>query len=164
MKTPKYDELNGDDLAVSYMGRARPNPADFLFAIVSARRPQNVKVMAAVFEGTDVVPVWFVANEDEVAAYRAQGALEVRVGGGLCEARNAALDLAKQQLKFCVQLSDDVHGFGLMDAATDCFDWSQTAGSGQKKRAGSWTKPVTITASNKIAARATCCKVSAVVV
>lgn len=77
---------------------------DIFVAVISARRPERVPAMKTII-GNDAH--WFVANGDG-DAYRQNGAANVRESGGLCESRNAALEMAFAAGKPCVQLSDDL--------------------------------------------------------
>lgn len=79
--------------------------------------------MHALFEGTGVRPTWIV-GAGETAAYRAAGASDVRVGGGLCESRNMAIDIAsaadKGKGRLCVQLSDDLSTVHFCESRKEC--------------------------------------------
>ena len=86
---------------------------------------------------------------------RASGARNVVSSGSLCKARNDALRYAKQRGKFCVQLSDDIHGFTFMHQKSE---WHKQSGGLNED---GHTKPSSLTESNKIAARATTRRLSA---
>lgn len=73
-------------------------------AIISAGRAANVPTMEAVVGRA----TWYVP-EAEVADYIAAGAVSVRPdGGGLCAARNVALNDAFERGMWCLELSDDM--------------------------------------------------------
>lgn len=88
----KRDDLNGAVLSV-----------------ISTRRAANVVGM------TELVgpATWLVRDDEDAAAYagQAKGAglsIDIKVTGGLCETRNAGLDLAHEHEATAVQLSDDL--------------------------------------------------------
>jgi hypothetical protein len=78
--------------------------SNYFTAVISARRPERVPAMKALL-GSGAH--WFVAKGDG-DAYRANGADNVVESGGLCESRNAALDMAFSKDMPCVQMSDDL--------------------------------------------------------
>lgn len=71
--------------------------------VISGWRASNVAKMEEL-----VGPVTWYVPEGQVEDYRAQGAASVKVGGGLCESRNALLDDAFAEGSPCIQLSDDL--------------------------------------------------------
>lgn len=79
--------------------------AEPLVAVISAGRAGNVPKLAPLLEGCDVA--WFVPA-DQAGDYEYAGAEHVIPAGGLCESRNQALDLAFDQGRPCVQISDDL--------------------------------------------------------
>jgi hypothetical protein len=73
-------------------------------SIISASRPGNVADMERL-----VGPATWVVPEAQMADYDRAGATRVMAdGGGLCAARNVALDTAHGMGLACVQLSDDL--------------------------------------------------------
>jgi len=73
---------------------ARP-ASEFTCSIISKGRPNNVQANLALFSGTGVTPN-FVVGAGEAELYRAQGAVHVVEGGGLCASRNRCIDLAAE--------------------------------------------------------------------
>ncbi len=74
------------------------------FAVISKGRPQNVAAMEKLLNFT---PTWYV-GEGETQAYKDAGATFVIEAGGLCQARNKALETAFRTGLYCFQLSDDL--------------------------------------------------------
>lgn len=82
----------------------------FHIAIISHKRPQNVPKVQAI-TGYDVT--WYV-GKGEVRDYELYGAKVVVEAGGLCRARNLAIEDAFGFGKICVQLSDDFSGLKML--------------------------------------------------
>lgn len=76
-------------------------------AIISSGRPGNVAAMQAHTDPMGQPVTWYVPT-DQVGDYEYAGAGPVVGVDGLCAARNAALDAAREQLLPCLQLSDDL--------------------------------------------------------
>eukprot|EP00939_MAST-03C_sp_MAST-3C-sp1_P002639 g2639.t1 len=85
------------------------NVEDFLVCVISKGRPSNVASIHSLFQGTckKHLPTWIV-GKGETKDYEANGAVEVVEGGGLCQSRNLAIELAKKANKICVEISDDI--------------------------------------------------------
>lgn len=79
---------------------------DIFYGIISKGRASRVKEQ----ESITTKGVWFVPL-DEVEDYQKQGADVIGVDGGLCEARNACLEMAFQYNKKCLMTDDDLKGF-----------------------------------------------------
>lgn len=74
--------------------------------VISTKRPGNVERMQALI-GPLFEVVWLV-GVGEHATYTTAGARFVEEAGGLCPARNVALQRARERGEFCIQLSDDL--------------------------------------------------------
>ncbi len=154
---PEWQDPNGDKYLPKLLSSVEPMER-FCFCVISKARPSNVglvhELLGSVAKDADVV--WFVGEgAAEREAYRASGARNVVSSGSLCKARNDALRYAKQRGKFCVQLSDDIHGFTFMHQKSE---WHKQSGGLNED---GHTKPSSLTESNKIAARATTRRLSA---
>ena len=114
---PEWQDPKDDKILTKLLPSVLP-ASSFCFCVISKNRPENVAIVNELLgedkkDKEDVV--WIVGEgAAERDAYRAHGAENVISGGGLCKSRNAALDYAKQRRKYCVQLSDDIHGFTFM--------------------------------------------------
>ncbi len=86
-------------------------------AIISSARTGNVPAMLRHVDGLGEA-TWYVPD-DQVADYAYMGAGPViGVTGGLCAARNAALDAAADLGLPCLQLSDDLRSVGIAHGPT----------------------------------------------
>ena len=155
---PEWQDPKGDKILTKLLPSVLP-ASSFCFCVISKNRPENVAIVNELLgedkkDKEDVV--WIVGEgAAERGAYRAHGAENVISGGGLCKSRNAALDYAKQRRKYCAQLSDDIHGFTFMHQKCE---WHKD-GSGLYEEG--YTKPSSLTESNKVAARAVTRRMSA---
>ena len=148
--------MDGDDDILPELLPELLSSDRFLFCVVSKGRPANVQAVHALLGTQAGKEVWFVGEgEAERKSYEANGATTVISGGGLCMSRNAALAYARKQGKFCVQLSDDIHGFTFIHHESE---WN---GPGGGLNEAGYTKPPSLSESNKIAARATTRRLSA---
>lgn len=148
--------MDGDDDILPELLPELLSSDRFLFCVVSKGRPANVQAVHALLGTQAGKEVWFVGEgEAERKAYEANGATTVISGGGLCKSRNAALAYAQKRGKFCVQLSDDIHGFTFIHHESE---WN---GPGGGLNEAGYTKPPSLSESNKIAARATTRRLSA---
>jgi hypothetical protein len=78
-----------------------------LIAIISHKRQLSVHQTKHLLQGA--WPVIWVVGRGEGKAYRAQGAANVVEGGGLCQSRNLAIEIAKnKQCRYVVEISDDL--------------------------------------------------------
>lgn len=105
----------------------------FLVCVISKGRPNNVSAINALFSGTGYLPTWIV-GAGESDAYKAKGAHATVEGGGLCASRNAAIELAKSEGKFCVEMSDDISEIKVLHQDPTL-----------------WVKPKDLTAGNALA-------------
>jgi len=110
----------GDALLATAWGDAAKPLSGLFFAVISAKRPNNVKEMQKKLAGCDVT--WIV-GEGDVEAYTAAGANKCVEGGQLCASRNKALELAKAAGKPCVQISDDIKSISFVASHEDTADW-----------------------------------------
>jgi hypothetical protein len=111
----------------------------FLFCIISKGRAKNVEEMHELFKGTGLLPTWIV-GEGETAAYKAQGAVTVVEGGGLCASRNKALDLAAKNKQYCVEMSDDIDRlwYSLDDKDFGHYDFDEKKDFSNYKNKSDW--------------------------
>lgn len=80
---------------------------------ISHARAANVEKIYETAGTGDIV--FYVKDEIEAIEYRCNGAIMVRVGGGLIESRNAALEDCFRENQICVQISDDLERITLND-------------------------------------------------
>jgi hypothetical protein len=80
--------------------------SDFHIGIVSHGRAKNVPKMETLLVGLPVT--WYVKDAVDVNDYLAEGALDVRIGGTLCQSRNKVLEDAFSEGKIAVEISDDL--------------------------------------------------------
>lgn len=81
---------------------------DIHIAVISHQRAKKSYAYAR-RHGYDMASVYVRA--DQVQDYKNAGWVDVRVGGGLCEAKNMALRDAEADMKWCLILSDDITKF-----------------------------------------------------
>jgi hypothetical protein len=125
-----------------------PRPIDeFMFFVISKGRPQNVEKIEQLFDGTGMHPTWIV-GEGEASQYLSYGALDAVEGGGLCPSRNLALNMAREQEKVCVQMSDDIKKIQFAEGPMD--EWKV------------WDKEAARDKGNAYAVQACMCHISPV--
>jgi hypothetical protein len=73
-------------------------------AIISKNRISNVEKIQSLIG----LPCSWIVGAGEAEAYIAAGAHSAYEGGGLCDSRNRAIDLAQEQDAFCIEVSDDL--------------------------------------------------------
>ncbi|KAJ8613401.1 hypothetical protein CTAYLR_002248 [Chrysophaeum taylorii] len=129
MEDPASEASIDEDVMLAQCPVEPRGAAEFLFCVVSSKRPQNVEAMESKLVGCEVC--WFV-GAGETETYRDHGAARVVEGGGLCASRNAALEVAFAAGKCCVQISDDVRALRYVHSEHD----------------KAWTKPRTIQEAN----------------
>jgi len=99
-----------------------PNVSDIHFCVVSARRadkPEGLKDIAttqALLKCGGAEATWYV-DAESLADYKKLG-LKAVIGGKLTPSRNKALEDARKQGKYCVQLSDDIGWYEYMHGKT----------------------------------------------
>lgn len=79
---------------------------ELTYTCISTRRPHAVDDMHNHVQPKDLC--WMVRDQKDYRDYKAAGAVHIEVSGGLCESRNAGIDHAHEQNRWCVQLSDDL--------------------------------------------------------
>eukprot|EP00440_Ansanella_granifera_P008468 gb/GFBE01009174.1/.p1 GENE.gb/GFBE01009174.1/~~gb/GFBE01009174.1/.p1 ORF type:complete len:618 (+),score=163.07 gb/GFBE01009174.1/:1-1854(+) len=116
LSKPSYTGTEAEKLMYGNMSEEErkqlPDPKEFLFCVVSARRTKTeegrrdvLNVQAQLRKG-GVEPRWYV-DAPSLEDYKALG-LDAVVGGKLIPARNLALEDACKEGKVCVQVSDDI--------------------------------------------------------
>lgn len=78
-----------------------------LIAVISHKRPHSIHQTKHLLQGA--WPVVWIVGKGERKAYRDQGADAVVEGGGLCQSRNLAIQIAKaKHFQYVVEISDDL--------------------------------------------------------
>lgn len=86
---------------------------DYIITCISHRRPNNVPT---IYETTGTKDIVFVVNdEQDIEAYKKQGAVNIINGGSLVGNRNKALEYCFKLNSICVQIDDDLQDIAIND-------------------------------------------------